>query len=156
MTSGGARTRSGPAPDPGALARDRPSDPSWTVLSVTGRPGPAPDWPLMDASGRELELWTGLWGKPQAAQWERYGQELQVALYVRRLAEVEVPGAPASIGTLVRQMADALGLTIPGMRSLRWHLGSDSVATPSGPKPARPVRRTSARNRLTVVPGDGA
>jgi hypothetical protein len=132
-----------------ALRRDRPSDPGWTVLPVTGRTGPAPEWPLTEASDRELELWAALWAKPQAVAWEVLGQEITVALYVRRLAEVEQPRATASLTTLVRQLADSLGLTIPGMRSLRWHVGA--VVPPATP----PVRRTgsqkSVKERLKIV-----
>lgn len=47
MGRGGARPFSGPAPDPYALRRDRPSDKdSWTTLPAEGRQGPPPKWPL--------------------------------------------------------------------------------------------------------------
>lgn len=94
---------------------------------------------------------------PQALMWERYGQELEVALYVRRLAEAEAPEAKVTVGVLVRQMADSLGLTTPGMRANRWRI--DRPGEPTG-QPQRPAlagapARKSARDRLKVVPGGG-
>lgn len=159
MGSGGARARSGPAPDPNALRRERDAG-EWTLLPATGRPGDPPEWPLPDQSERELELWTALWPKPQALMWERLGLEIEVALYVRRLAEAEAPGSPANLSTLVRQMSDSLGLTTPGLRANRWKI--------EAPKPTAVERvaraasepesagRPSARERLTVVRGEGS
>lgn len=47
MARGGARTISGPPPDPNALRRDRKSDrDGWTTLPAEGRKGPTPPWPL--------------------------------------------------------------------------------------------------------------
>lgn len=127
MTSGGARNRSGPPPDPMALRRDRKSDGEWTTLPATGRIGETPAWPLTVATGRETEWWLQLWAKPQALMWERAGQHVEVALYVRRLTEAEKPESSTALNTLVRQMADALGLTIPGMRVNRWKIAVDQV-----------------------------
>src|SRR5690242_11707288 len=89
MTSGGARARSGPAPDPTALRRDRDAG-EGTVLPTEGRQGATPDWPLTEQSVREADLWERVWRMPQALMWERYGQELEVALYVRRFTEAEL------------------------------------------------------------------
>jgi len=53
MPRGGARVNSGPAPDPTALRRERPSDKAeWRTLPAEGRKGRAPAWPLPP----ELEL----------------------------------------------------------------------------------------------------
>lgn len=153
MSSGGARSRSGPPPDPNALRRDRKSDGEWTVLPAEGRAGDPPAWPLTDATARELELWVGLWAKPQAVQWERLGQATEVALYVRRLAEAEERGSATSLTTLVRQLADALGLTIPGLRVNRWKIATDQVAERREVKAARAPARKSARDRFRVVDG---
>lgn len=157
MASGGARTRSGPPPDPNALRRDRKSDGEWTVLPAEGRAGDPPDWPLTEhdvalRGDRELEMWRRLWSLPQAVQWDRMGQQLEVALYVRRLVEAESPESPTNLGTLVRQMADALGLTIPGLRANRWTIAGDQVAAKREEKKAAPARR-SARDRFKVVRG---
>lgn len=48
MPRGGARFNSGPAPDPNALRRDRPSDKDgWTTLPAGGFTGKIPPWPLI-------------------------------------------------------------------------------------------------------------
>lgn len=60
--------------------------------------------------------------------WERQKLGHEVAVYVRRLTEVEVPGAPTNLGTLVRQLGDDLGVTLPGMLRHHWRLGADDVA----------------------------
>ena len=156
MASGGARARSGPAPDPNALRRDRDAG-EWTVLPADGRKGATPAWPLSEQSIREAELWSDLWAKSQAIMWERFGQDLEVALYVRRFTEAELMDSRVNLSTLVRQMADSLGLTTPGMRANRWRITAEE------PTPAKPTARgrtaaaaKSSRSRLKVVPGDGA
>lgn len=155
MPKGGARTRSGPAPDPNALRRER-DEGDWVVLPAEGREGDPPPWPLVGQSDREVELWGRLWRMPQALMWERYGQHLEVALHVRNVALVEMPGSPVNLGTLVRQQSDSLGLTTPGLRANRWKV------TPAGAQPQtgrpRPTGRSgqarqSARDRLKVING---
>ena len=150
----GGHARSGPAPDPSALRRDRDQG-EWTVLPIEGRGDePAPRWPLTEASARETELWTDLWKKPQAVAWQRLGQELEVAMLVRNIAEVEQPGSPVNLGTLVRQQMDSLGLTTPGLRANRWRIARDEVTTrrtdSSAPR-TTPVR--SSRDRLKSIAG---
>lgn len=88
--------------------------------------------------------------------WERYGQEFEVALYVRRFSEAELMDSRVNLSTLVRQMADSLGLTTPGMRANRWRIAADEVAErrESAAAAAQPRKRT-ARDRFKVVPGDG-
>lgn len=153
MPKGGARSRSGPAPDPDALRRERDAG-EWTILPAEGRQGATPDWPLTEQNDREAELWERLWTLPQAFMWERCSQDIEVALYVRRLVEAEKPDAFVNLGTLVRQMADSLGLTMPGMRANRWRIERPSEddqapAGPSGPT----IAPTSARARLRAVSG---
>lgn len=153
MGSGGARARSGPAPDPNALRRERDQG-EWTILPASGRTTPPPAWPLLGQSEREEELWERMWRKPQALMWERLGQELEVALHVRNLALVELPGAPVNLGTLVRQQQDSLGLTTPGLRANRWRIPGDEVAQRRGERPAPTgPARPSARDRLRGIAG---
>lgn len=154
MASGGARARSGPAPDPNALRRERDAG-EWTILPQEGREGVSPEWPLTDQSIREAELWGSLWRKPQAIMWERYGQEFEVALYVRRFSEAESMDSRVNLSTLVRQMADSLGLTTPGMRANRWRIAADEVAERREGSTERQAVRRSARDRFKVVSGDG-
>ncbi|TDD88365.1 hypothetical protein [Actinomadura rubrisoli] len=152
MTKGG-HARSGPPPDPNALRRERDRG-EWSLLPAAGRPGDAPVWPLLGLSERETDLWADLWRKPQALMWERYGQELEVALYVRRLVEAEEPRAPVTLGTLIRQQADSLGLTTPGLRSNRWRIVA-AVPAEAVPAPSKAApKRTASRDRFKVVRDD--
>jgi hypothetical protein len=95
MPSGGARARSGPPADPNALSRDRKSDVGFTVLPASGRVGDPPEWPLTEASPREVVLWAAFWAKPQAILWELNGQAFEVAMHVRK-REASPVAAPAS------------------------------------------------------------
>jgi len=144
LPKGGARARSGPAPDPNALRRERDSG-EWVTLPAEGRVGELPRWPLTAATKRETELWALMWRKPQAVMWERQGQEIDVALYVRRLAESEKRGSVVALSTLVRQMSDSLGLSTPGLRSNRWRIAPAEVV--EAPRRSTP----SSRARLRVV-----
>lgn len=145
MPKGGARSRSGPAPDPNALRRDRSDDAGWVTLPAEGRDGPPPGWPLAEATLRELELWAGEWCRPQAVEWERQGQQVEVAMFVRSLVDAESHRATAASRTLVRQQMDSLGISEPGRRSNRWLIGDPEV-----PPEARP-QRSSSKSRLKVV-----
>ncbi|MFJ6659699.1 hypothetical protein ACIQNG_25600 [Streptomyces sp. NPDC091377] len=157
MPRGGARTVSGPPPDPAALRRNRPSDKAgWTLLPYEGRPGLPPGWPLTEATDREWDLWCGLWERPQAVMWEELGQEFEVALFVRCLAEAEQPGAKVDVRKLARQYLDSLGLSVQGMLRNRWKVSPGEPGTAAaGPAdesgPPAP-RRPSARDRMKVVP----
>lgn len=128
MTSGGARSRSGPAPDPNALRRDRADDAGWTVLPVEGFTGDVPEFPLSDALTLEVELWERLWSKPQAVMWSKLGLEFEVAAYVRAFLESTVAEASAGLKTAVLRMGAEVGLSLPGMHSLRWKFAEDELA----------------------------
>lgn len=153
MPKGGARTKSGPAPDPQALRRDKDGK-DWVELPAQGREGDPPSWPLSSPTKREWELWQREWRRPQAVMWEANGQEVEVALYVRSVKDAEKSSAPVSMRTLVRQQMDALGLTVPGLRANRWTIAQQDepvqrgrVADDQGP---------SAKDRLRVIDGEGA
>lgn len=108
-------------------------------------------------SDREAELWRIMWAKPQAIMWERNGQILDIALYCRRWAEAEEPDSPVALSTLVRQMQDSLGLSVPGLRANRWRIVADEVTqrrTERTQVEAAP--RESARDRLKAIAGGGA
>src|SRR5690349_14301040 len=92
MPSGGARPRSGPAPDPNSA---RSEAAGWTLIPVGGRGKPAPDWPLTEPTARERVMWERFWAKPQAVIWERDGQLEYVAIFVRQLIEAEAEKASA-------------------------------------------------------------
>lgn len=155
---GGSRARSGPAPDPNALRRDRPDDvASWTILPGP-RTAPAPAWPLpTEPSENEQAQWDRVWATPQAHQWEANGLDTEVALYVRTLIEAEKPEAATNLRTLTKTLQENLGLSYVGMLKFRWrlqHAPASSPATGTETPAARPARgaRKSSRDRLTVVP----
>jgi hypothetical protein len=153
MPKGGARARGGPAPDPNALRRERDSG-DWVKLPAKGRDGDPPEWPLAGHSTREAELWAAEWARPQALMWERNGQQLEVALYVRRVAQAEEPDATVAVGTLVRQMQEALGISVPGMLRNRWLIVADEVAPRRASRTAKAAAApSSARNRLKALSG---
>lgn len=154
MPSGG-HANSGPPPDPNALRNDRSDAVAWKVLPVTGRPGPAPGWPLTPATEREWWHWERLWRTPQATEWERLGQAVQVAVYVRRLVAVEEPDASASLGNHVLRLEEGLGLTIPGLHRNRWQIGGAAAAQaeqPTGTDGRSRRAGGSSRGRLSAVP----
>ncbi|WP_198653182.1 hypothetical protein, partial [Streptomyces sp. 111WW2] len=115
--------------------------------------------PLTEATGRESVLWEDLWAKPQAVVWEDMGQELEVALFVRTLAEAERPDARADIKKMIRGYLDSLGLSVSGMLRNRWKIApvmeteADLVPLESAPS----LRRPGPRDRMKVVPhGEGS
>lgn len=139
----------GPAPDLNALRRDRKSDQSgWTTLPAS-YDGPVPLWPL---AGRQLlrekALWADIWRKPQAAMWAQMGLVFEVGLYVRRLTEVERRDAPTNLGTLVKQMAEELGISQTGLNRHRWKIATDEMAPKRG---AQTPARSSVKDRLKLV-----
>jgi hypothetical protein len=145
MTSGGARARSGPPPDPTALRRSRDAG-EWRTLPAEGRPGDPPEWPLLDQNEREAIVWERLWRKPQAVAWEEMGQEYEVAMHVRLLVEAEAPESSPAQRTVLLRSAEGLGLSIPGLARNKWRIGKAPqqavVEQEAGPK-----RRPSARDR---------
>lgn len=149
MPRGGARARSGPAPDPNALRRERADDKGWVLLPVEGRMGDAPVFPLRQYSEDELSLWAELWRKPQAVMWEKLGLSFQVAAYVRAFLESVEPEASAGIKTAVIRMEGELGISVPGMGALRWRLSEDELETKRA-EVVKPVA-VSARDRLKAI-----
>jgi hypothetical protein len=145
MPSGGARRSSGPAPDPNALRRDRKDDAEWITLPREGFAGDIPAFPLSDALGAETDLWTVLWRKPQGFMWSKLGLEYEVAAYVRAFLESVQAEASAGLKTAVLRMAAEIGLSLPGMHSLRWKFSADEVAE------RRESRPSSVKDRLRAV-----
>lgn len=154
MPRGGARAVSGPPPDPRSLRSTKAIDKGgWRTLPAEGREGEPPEWPLTTAAERELDLWDDLWSKPQAVAWEDMGQELEVALFVRTLAEAERADARVDVKKMVRGYLDSLGLSVAGMNRNRWKI-APAIEEPA--EIVQPARRPSARDRLKVVPsGEG-
>lgn len=150
MPKGGARTNSGPAPDPNALRRERKSDrDGWLSLPADGFRGSVPLWPFPKGSTRERSVWAKLWRTPQAAAWVSLAVwPSDVALFVR--LSVEAENGDLKAASEARQWNDRLGLNPDAMLRKRWRIAPDEVAPKR--KPAE-VKRTSSRSRLKVVDG---
>ncbi|MFE6851838.1 hypothetical protein ACFVDH_13740 [Streptomyces sp. NPDC057674] len=160
MARGGARAVSGPPPDPRSLRSTKSMDKGgWRTLPAEGRQAAAPEWPLTSPADREADLWEELWAKPQAVAWADMGQELEVALFVRTLAEAERPDARVDVKKMVRSYLDSLGLSVAGMNRNRWKIAPALEEAEPGGQAAtvEAPRRPSARDRFKVVPsGEGA
>lgn len=152
MSSGGARARSGPAPERNAIRNGR-AGADWIRLPASGRKGEAPAFPLPRPTKRERTIWTQEWARPQAVMWEGAGQELEVALYVRTLAEAEQRGAASAIRTLLVRMQEHLGLSQPGLARNRWLIVDDAAfaQAPSEATSDRPIPISDARDRLRRI-----
>lgn len=142
MTSGGARARSGPPPDPNSARSDNAG---WTIIPSAGRGTPAPEWPLTEPTPRESAMWERFWAKPQAVIWERDGQLEYVAIFVRQLIEAEGAKASAENRKTVRMMFADLYLTSDAMLRARIRIGE--VAAPKAA-----VEAPKRERRLRSVP----
>lgn len=165
MTSGGARPRSGPVPQPDSLRRDRDGK-DWTKLPKECTI-PTPDFPLEipEPTVAEMAMWTRLWRMPQAHVWHADHTYDLVGLYVRTFMKASKPDAPASAATIVKQMGDHLLLSSPALFAGRYVitgspedeiLSGQSVATAPRAGSGRPASRgrasgrNSTRGRLPV------
>lgn len=150
MTSGGARNRSGPAPDP-LSGRSEARGLTFSALPADGYAGDAPDWPLRPAAAdgglalRELDIWAEAWRSPQAVAWA--GQQWRwtiIAEYCRLKAVVEMsPSASASLVSQLHRYRDQIGLTPAGLKENGWTIApaTDGEVREDTPPAARPARR---------------
>lgn len=150
MASGGYRGNAGRPLDPNSFnAAKGKHDDLW--ITLTEPSGVIPEWPLTDWTSREESLWSKLWLRPQASQWEALGLDIEVALYVRYLVEAEEPDAKSATRTLVKQYQELLGLSTAGLKMQRWVIPVDQSSSVS--KPSSKPKRQSSRGRLKVVGG---
>lgn len=159
MSSGGARNRSGPAADPASGRSDRRGF-KLTALPAEGYTGPVPEFPLPEASERELEVWAEAWRTPQACAWSMPSESWRVrtvALWVRTSVRCEEPDAGAALLGQVHRFADQIGMTTAGLAEMGWAVAKDELAArrsevEPGDEPAAP-KRQSSRDRLKAVGG---
>lgn len=147
----GGHARSGPAPDPNALRRDRDKA-EWIHLPAAGRTAEPPPWPLSRPTNRELVLWAEEWRRPQALMWAVNGQDREVAFYVRAMRNAEAPKASVAAQTLVRQFMEGLGLSVPGLRANRWIIDDQEPEQSQVTRPNDPDR-ASAKARFKTLEG---
>lgn len=162
MAKGGARPRSGPAPDPNALHRQRDGK-EWTRLP-TRREGETPEWPLEvpPPSMSERALWNRLWTMPQALVWEADRCHDLVALYVRVAIEALQERAQVPVRNQAKQLSTELLLTPQSLLSARYVIaGTDDDAAIQAAITRHPAGRAhagrprSARERFEVVANPG-
>lgn len=182
MPKGGARNRSGPAPDPNSGRSDR-RDFKLTALPSEGYAGEAPEFPLQPivlfveyftGSGRdrekvkerddgetasfrerEADIWAEAWRTPQACAWslEPWRWPI-VAEYCRLKAAVEFdPTASAALVAQLHRYRDQIGLTPAGLKENGWAIATNEVAAKRDESPKKP---SSSRDRLKVVKAGGA
>lgn len=166
MPSGGARVRSGPAPDPRSGRSERRHY-DLAGLPNTGYTGKPPKFPLADYrimsddgedkpaeeawKKRERAVWKTLWKTPQACAWslpENAYLAWDIALYCRQLVLCEQAGATASDRALLPRFADRIGLSAAGLAALGWRIVPDELGAARMAKqaeetaaPAEPARR---------------
>lgn len=162
--SGGARSYSGPPPDPNALKRQRDGK-EWTKLPSAGRLEPAPEWPAaIDPPNEDEHLkWRELWMLPQALIWEMDRAHDLVAFYVRTYLEAMKPKAGAQARMFVRQLSNDLFLAPMALAAGRYVIEgtaearaidaavADHAAAVANPRRRGPGKAKSARERFTVV-----
>jgi hypothetical protein len=139
MTSGGARTRSGPAKDPNSRESAR-NGLTFKLLPRGGYQGPIPDFPLPEVTVRELQVWSEVWRTPQAAMWEAEQWQIPlVALYVRTRVRGEAFDAPGNVFTNLHRLGDQLGLTPAGLAFNGWRLAPAGAGSATGDEPVEPA-----------------
>lgn len=176
MASGGARNRSGPAPDPSS-GRSDARGLSFQRLPAEGYTGDVPAYPLEKVSvyvtyyedkkpvkeldegetagrwERESELWSWAWRTPQAVAWAREPwRQHSVAMWVRTAVICESSEATAADKNSLHRFADQIGLTPAGLKENGWSIAQDEVAArrDEGPDTSEEVPRP---RRLSVVKG---
>lgn len=156
MAHGGARNRSGPAPDPSSGRSERRGY-SLTALPAEGFSGPVPDFPLPDPTPRELEVWAQTWRTPQAAAWSLRSESWrvpQVGAYVRLAVRCEDPEVSVGAYAAMYRSADRIGLSTAGLAEMGWRVAVDETAERrNAPKAPESVPRASSRSKLRAVVG---
>lgn len=176
MPRGGARNRSGPAPDPTSGRSDRRGF-RLDALPAEGYTGEPPAYPLtavpvydvyfedktrhkdLDDEAtearfdREQELWASTWRTPQAEAWIREPWRWQtVAMYVRTMALCESADATAADKNSLHRFADQIGMTPAGLKENGWKIAADEVGAKRFEAPAAVQDDPDdVRGRLTVV-----
>ena len=133
MSRGGARVRSGPAPDPSS-GRSEKRKYLLTALPVDGYSGPVPKFPLpadgdVKRAAREKALWRDAWRSPQACAWSMEAWRMRIVAQYCRVAAVVVldPSASAALVAQLHRFRDQLGLTPAGLRDNGWRIADAPV-----------------------------
>ena len=137
----GARTVSGPPPDPNSRRQQTKAQASgWLDLPANGRTGPAPTWPFAKMLDGEIEVWESLWASPQSVAWEALAvSPRDVATYVRFSVLGEESKDAANEA---RQWSDRLGLNPAAMLRNRWRIKADELQEKRTERAAPKKRRS--------------
>lgn len=155
MPKGGVRNRSGPQKDENSGRSDRIGY-KLTALPAEGYDGPVPDFPLPNATTRELDVWAEVWRTPQACAWSMPSESWRastVALYVRTRVRCEAEDAGASLIGQLHRFADQIGMTTAGLAEMGWKVAVDETAGRREEREQQPTEQGSARDRMKVVDG---
>lgn len=158
MARGGSRNRSGPKANPDSGRSDRRGY-KLTALPAQGYDGPTPDFPLPDATPRELEVWAQAWTTPQACAWAMPSEAWRfrtVAMWVRLTVRCEQPDAGAALLGQLHRFADQIGMTTAGLAEMGWQVAVDDLAERSSDAEKSTEKTSSSRDRMKVVKADGA
>ena len=79
-------------------------------------------------SDAEQQMWSSLWESPQATQWDDSYVPI-VALYVQVVCQSYAGRATAGLAAEARYLADHLGLSPAGLKTLGWVMESVDTAT---------------------------
>lgn len=153
MTSGGARPRSGPAPDPRSGASDRKGL-TFKQLPSEGYSGDVPDFPG-PISDSAFKWWEWAWTTPQAALWAtpQWSWVIPaVADWCRIKSMLEASDAPASLWASLRQREGDILLSNDALLRAGYTVAVDELGLKRDS--AEPQHRKSSRERLRAV-GDG-
>lgn len=167
MASGGARARSGPAPDLSS-ARSDARGLRYEVLPVEGYSGDVPVFPLPEVevvfttsagerivdfelsdarNARERDLWAEAWTWPQAVAWAREPWRwYSVAQWVRTAVLCESAEGKSNDKTVLLRLAEQIGLTPAGLSLNGWQIGV--VDSPGGEGERKVARRKTSRDRV--------
>ena len=153
MSRGGARNRSGPKPSESSGRSDRRGF-SLTALPAEGFTGDVPEFPLPDASERELEVWEQAWRTPQACAWSLPSEQWRsrtVAMWVRMTVRCEQADAPAALLGQLHRFADQIGMTTAGLAEMGWKVAVDEVAAKAASRPAAAPESAPRPRRLRAA-----
>lgn len=151
MARGGARNRSGPQAEENSLRSEKAG-----VVLTALKPfeGEAPEFPLPDATNRELEVWSQAWRTPQASAWASQSWRWRtVAMWVRWSVRMEDEDASAALGNVVVRFADQIGMTPAGLKENGWKIAEPDEAKPALATVTEIPQRASARDRFKAPDG---
>ncbi|WP_370290254.1 hypothetical protein [Nocardioides sp.] len=141
----GGHARSGPPKQEGSRTSERAGY-QLTALPADGYDGEIPDYPLPDATARELEVWETAWRTPMGCAWAGKPWFVRdVAMWCRWSVRMESEDASAALGNVVQRYADGIGWTHDGRQRLGWKI-AEPKPVEAVPSPTATV--TSIKGRL--------